>query len=228
MADEVTSKDFAVLPASESPNQYVWITDKGSDFTEAETKYPHQSLSKRLGKAMKSSLGKVMPSTLGTKNADQLEFPELEILPTKGGYKDLEAIQKSIATLKTSQRARMATNPALVMAELETQSKQSLFEKIPAQLQEAEHARHDSAGKAAMETADGTTEGNKAHAHDIRGPSIRPVTPAHMINLSEGDSTVATTTEDWTTPASRLSHRPASDDDSAASVGDVKIGRSSR
>ncbi|KAK1986384.1 hypothetical protein LZ30DRAFT_778411 [Colletotrichum cereale] len=224
MADDVTTKDFAVLPTLENPNQHVWITDKGSDCAEAETKQPHPSLSERLGKAMKSSLGKIMPSTLGTKNAAQLEFPELEVLPTKGGYKDLEAIQKSIATLKTSQRAKMATNPALAMAELETQSKQSLVQKITAQLQAAEHARHESAGKAAVETADGTIEGNKAHAHSIRGPSIRPVTPANMINPPDGDSTLATTTENWVTPASRLSHSPAPDGDGTGSMGDAETG----
>ncbi|KAK2004281.1 hypothetical protein LX36DRAFT_564568 [Colletotrichum falcatum] len=222
MADDVTMKDFAVIPGLGNSDQYVWITDKGSEGVGAETKHPHQSLSKRLGRAMKSSLGKVMPSTLGIKNAAQLEFPELEILPTKGGYKDLEAIQTSIATLKTSQRAKMATNPALVMAELETQSKQFLIKKIPVQLQEAEHARHGSAGKAAVETADGTIEGSKGHTYAIREPSIRPVTPANMINPSEGDSTVATATENWVTPASRLSHSPASDGDSTASMGDTE------
>ncbi|GKT44394.1 uncharacterized protein ColSpa_04575 [Colletotrichum spaethianum] len=218
LADNVTTKDFATLSASKDSDQHIRITNKNSEATEAEIKQPPQSLSKRLGRAMKNSLVKAMPSKSGTKNIAQLEFPELEVLPTKEGYKDLEALQKSIATLKASERAKLATNPALAMAELEDQSKQSLAKKIPAQFQEAEHARHEPTGKAAMENTDGANEANEARAHGIGGPSIRPVTPANVVNLPEGDSTAATTTENWATPASRLSHSLALDDCNAAAA----------
>ncbi|OHW96574.1 hypothetical protein CSPAE12_04771 [Colletotrichum incanum] len=222
LADDVTTRDFAVLPVLKDSDQHIWVTSKGLDATEAETTQLHQPLSKRLGKVMKKSLGKVMPSKSGTENVAQLEFPELEVLPTKEGYKDLEAIQTSIVALKTSERAKMATNPALVIAELENQSKQSLIKNIPAQLQEAEHARHESIRKAAVETTNGAIESNEAHAHGIGECSVRPVTPANVVTLPEGNSTAATTTENWATPASRLSHSPALDGHSTASIEDVE------
>ncbi|CCF36838.1 hypothetical protein CH063_08313 [Colletotrichum higginsianum] len=159
----VQPNDFAALYASKDSQQHVWVTEQHLDATEAETCQPHEPFSKKLGKAMKKRLVKAISSKSGTKSEAQLEFPELEVLPTKDGYKDLEAIQKSVATLKASERAKMATNPALAIAEFENPSQQSLTETLPAQLQEAKHARHEFAGKTAVNSADGVIEGELTH-----------------------------------------------------------------
>lgn len=198
----MTSKDFAAVPASKNL-QHTWVTDKGPVAREAEMNKNTHSISKRLGKAMKGGLGKIMASKPETKNSAQLEFPELEVLPTKEGYKDLKALDRSIETLKSSQRAKLAINPALAMAELENQSKQSLSKTLSAQMQEAEHARHDSAD----ETTHGTFKSEDFGSVN-EASTVRPVTPANLITLPAGDSTTATT-ERWATPASRLSYSPS-------------------
>ncbi|TQN74608.1 hypothetical protein CSHISOI_00822 [Colletotrichum shisoi] len=223
-AHHVTNnEDFAALYASKDSQQHVWVTEQHPDATEAETCQPHEPFSKKLGQAMKKRLVKAISSKSGTESEAQLEFPELEVLPTKDGYKDLEAIQKSVATLKASERAKMATNPALAIAEFENHSQQSLTETLPAQLQEAKHARHEFAGKTAVNSADGVVEGESTHVHGIGKLSTRPVTPANIIALPAGDSTAATATENWVTPASRLTRSPGGDDNSTASVEDAQL-----
>ncbi|KAK1625661.1 hypothetical protein BDP81DRAFT_474151 [Colletotrichum phormii] len=108
----------------------------------------------------------------------------------------------------------MATNPALAIAEMEDQSASSLS-TLPAQLQEAEHARHESANETAnVVQNDIALKSKDAHSDDTEAPTIRPVTPANMITLPAGDSTAATT-EQWATPASRLSYTTALDDNDA-------------
>ncbi|KAK1727698.1 hypothetical protein CaCOL14_001533 [Colletotrichum acutatum] len=206
----MTPKDFAAVPGTETA-QYVEIAGKTSMPNVVEIKKTSQSMSKKLGKAMKISLGKMMPSKPGVKSSAQLDYPELEILPTKEGYKDLEALQKSIETLKGSEHAKMATNPVLAIAELEDQPASSL-DTLPARLHEAEHARHESANDTANIVHDDVVlESKNAHMGGTEAPTIRPVTPANMIMLPAGDSTTATT-EQWATPASRLSFTTALDE----------------
>ncbi|KAK1496218.1 hypothetical protein CTAM01_08405 [Colletotrichum tamarilloi] len=211
--DDMTPKDFAAVPGAETA-QYVELAGKTSMPSVVEIKKSSQSMSKKLGKAMKTSLGKMMPSKPGVKSSAQLEYPELEILPTKEGYKDLEALQSSIETLKGSEHAKMAINPALAIAELENQPASSL-DPLPARLHEAEHARHESANDTANTAQnDVALESKNAHKGGTEVPTIRPVTPANMIMLPAGDSTTATT-EQWATPASRLSYTTALDENDA-------------
>ncbi|KAK1473312.1 hypothetical protein CCUS01_17188 [Colletotrichum cuscutae] len=212
----MTPKDFAAVPGAETA-QYVELAGKTSMPSVVEIKKSSQSMSKKLGKAMKTSLGKMMPSKPGVKSSAQLEYPELEILPTKEGYKDLEALQSSIETLKGSEHAKMAINPALAIAELENQPASSL-DPLPARLHEAEHARHESANDTANTVQnDVALESKNAHKGGTEVPTIRPVTPANMIMLPAGDSTTATT-EQWATPASRLSYTTALDDNDAGEL----------
>ncbi|KAG7053268.1 hypothetical protein JMJ77_0000358 [Colletotrichum scovillei] len=211
--DDMTPKDFATFPGTETA-QYVELAGKTSMPSVVEIKKSSQSMSKKLGKAMKTSLGKMMPSKPGVKSSAQLEYPELEILPTKEGYKDLEALQSSIETLKGSERAKMAINPALAIAELEDQPASSL-DTLPARLHETEHARHESANDTANTAQNNVAlESKNAHKGGTEAPTIRPVTPANMIMLPAGDSTTATT-EQWATPASRLSYTTALDENDA-------------
>ncbi|OHF02394.1 hypothetical protein CORC01_02387 [Colletotrichum orchidophilum] len=212
--DDVMPKDFMAVPGSEIAHG-VDFASKTSLPNVVEIKNRSQSMSKKIGNAMKTSLGKMMPSKPGAKSPAQLEYPELEILPTKEGYKDLEALQRSIETLKGSEYAKMATNPALAIADLEDKSASSL-RTLPAQLHEAEHARHDSAKGTANSPVrnDVAFQSKDAHGDGTEPPSIRPVTPANMITLPAGDSTTATT-ELWATPASRLSYTTALDENDA-------------
>nr|XP_036580983.1 uncharacterized protein CTRU02_08948 [Colletotrichum truncatum]KAF6789156.1 hypothetical protein CTRU02_08948 [Colletotrichum truncatum] len=199
-ADNVIPKDFAAS-ATVSEKQ-TWVTDKTSVEQEMETQQTPQSLSKRLGKAVKAGLNKMAQSKPKSKQPDQLEYPELEILPTKEGYKDLKALEKSIEAMKVSQRAKMATNPALAIAEMEKESKNSLGKALAVQIQEAEHAKRDQATK-----TDHITDCDKGAAESGNGGlSNRPVTPANRAISQIGDTTA--TTENWATPVSRLSNSP--------------------
>ncbi|KAF6800175.1 hypothetical protein CSOJ01_12331 [Colletotrichum sojae] len=193
-ADGVKPKDFAV--ASTSTDEQGWVTDKDSLAQKPETTQPPQSISKRLGKAVKTTLNKVAQSKSKNNESAQLEYPELEILPTKDGYEDLKALEESIEQLKSSQRAKMATNPALAIAEIENESKQSLGTMLAAQFQENEHARHELAGDAGTSTREG-----------IEDAPTRPATPGLLTTQQTADST-SVETEGWATPASRMSHNP--------------------
>ncbi|KAJ0326546.1 hypothetical protein COL5a_006731 [Colletotrichum fioriniae] len=217
----MTPKDFAAVPGTETA-PYVELAGKTSMPNVVEIKKSSQSMSKKLGKAMKTSLGKMLPSKPGAKSPGQLEYPELEILPTKEGYKDLEALQRSIETLKGSEHAKMATNPALAIAELEDQPASSL-DTLPARLHEAEHARHESANDTTNTVHnDVALESKNAHKSGTEAPTIRPVTPANINMLPAGDSTTATT-EKWATPASRLSYTTALDENDAGELFDLTL-----
>lgn len=149
------------------------------------------SLSKKFGKAMKTGLTKMVQSKPKGKSAE-LEYPELEILPTKGGYKDVEAIQRSVATLSPRLRAKMATHPAQALADMENESRQ---------YGGAYHTSDGSADNAALRNDKSKDVGTSAKV----ALSIRPVTPASLAIAPNGDLTTPTTTEHWATPASRLS-----------------------
>ncbi|KAF9874508.1 hypothetical protein CkaCkLH20_08071 [Colletotrichum karsti] len=202
-ADDVKQKDFATVTASK--DKQIWVTDKDSAELDAEVNQGTQSISKKLGKAMKTGLNKMVASKSKNKQSAQLEYPELEILPTKDGYKDLKALEESIAAMKSSQRAKMATNPALAIAEVENESQQSISRTLPTQILEAEHARHESA-----DDADSSSGRHNMVANPISdGMTVRPVTPANLV-APQTDGSATATTENWVTPVSRMSDSPAS------------------
>ncbi|OLN86663.1 hypothetical protein CCHL11_03771 [Colletotrichum chlorophyti] len=197
--DQVTPQDFAVVPISESSHSS-WVTDKDSLANEAETKKASTSLTQRFSKAMKTTLGKVVHTKADNRNSDLLEHPELEIIPVKEGYRGLKAIERTIETMDESQRAKMATFPAQVMAELESQPMQSLSETSD----EKQEASHGGASG-----TDSKTLENKKSFQPVGGKSSnRPVTPANLFNPPLSDPNTAAT-EQWATPASHLSSSPS-------------------
>lgn len=197
-------KDFAVAPVSNE--EQGWVTDKESLAQKTETQQPPSSISKRLGKAVKTTLNKVVQSKSKNRESAQLEYPELEILPTKDGYEDLKALEKSIEKMKSSQRAKMATNPALAIAEIENASKPSMGTMLAAQFQQTERERNEPSGDAGPSTRKG-----KEVAHSrIEDEQTRPATPGLLATQQTADST-SVTTEGWATPASRMSQEPDSE-----------------
>ncbi|KAK2756314.1 hypothetical protein CKAH01_05835 [Colletotrichum kahawae] len=186
--DLVKQKDFALASTND---QQSWVTDKKMGANGDKNEEAAHSLSKKFGKAMKTGLTKMVQSKPKGKYAE-LEYPELEILPTKGGYKDVEAIQRSVATLSPSQRAKMATQPAQAFADMENESKRRGG---------AQHTSDGSANNAALRNEEGKEVATSAKV----ALSIRPVTPASLVIAPNGDVTTPTTTEHWATPASRLS-----------------------
>lgn len=110
--DDMISKDFAVRVGSNGSGT-TWSTDKPNDSPKRYITPESRSLSAQVGKVVKGSLDKVVQGTLNRdrrasaesdrdhqKSYGHLEYPELEILPMNGGYKELQALEKQIDSMK--------------------------------------------------------------------------------------------------------------------------------
>ncbi|EEY19204.1 conserved hypothetical protein [Verticillium alfalfae VaMs.102] len=104
-SDGMKSRDFAIV-ASTGDGRIEWVTDKDPAATMTDLQLGSRSFSGKLGKAVKTGLEKLLPPKSGPLDeagrslsghvafADKrLEYPELEILPTEGGYKELKALE---------------------------------------------------------------------------------------------------------------------------------------
>ncbi|KAI1411268.1 hypothetical protein F5Y13DRAFT_201486 [Hypoxylon sp. FL1857] len=124
--DRVISRDFAVQGGSNV--SATWSTEKPTDSPNKHITPAPRSLSAQLSKAMKGGLSKVQGGLNRNMRASsetlrrrqkpdgRLEYPELEILPMQGGYKELQALEEQIGTMKRgsvtaeSQLARLDTD----------------------------------------------------------------------------------------------------------------------
>ncbi|ETS78700.1 hypothetical protein PFICI_08553 [Pestalotiopsis fici W106-1] len=115
--DLVTPKDFAVAEASVA-GLTKWSTDKEikvDDLDEGHATPERRSFSNKFGRTLRESLAKLRPERDGPNtnrinlstharkrpcSSGSLEYPELELLPQNGGYKELEALEKTIDHLK--------------------------------------------------------------------------------------------------------------------------------
>ncbi|KAH6971724.1 hypothetical protein BKA56DRAFT_621437 [Ilyonectria sp. MPI-CAGE-AT-0026] len=111
--DNVKPKDFAIKEIAPD-GRVLWATDKGLAEEAPYDGTLTRSFSMRMSKAVKSKLTwflptKNVPEDVGKRSwktrasshgAKQLEYPELEILPTGSGYKELQALEKEIKNMK--------------------------------------------------------------------------------------------------------------------------------
>ncbi|XXG97335.1 methionine-synthesizing 5- methyltetrahydropteroyltriglutamate--homocysteine methyltransferase [Hypoxylon texense] len=110
--DDMISKDFTVRAGSNGSGT-TWSTDKPNDSPKRYITPESRSLSAQVGKVVKGGLDKVVQGTLNRdrrasaesdrgrqKSYGHLEYPELEILPMNGGYKELQALEKQIDSMK--------------------------------------------------------------------------------------------------------------------------------
>lgn len=112
--DKVKPRDFAVA-ASLGDGRIFWVTDK----TPAEKEPIARSFSRRLVHGVKSGFENLLaPKTASAgrvkipakvkrryRSSGQLEYPELEIMATEGGYRELKALERAIESMKTGQPA---------------------------------------------------------------------------------------------------------------------------
>ncbi|KAI1135386.1 hypothetical protein F5Y05DRAFT_421529 [Hypoxylon sp. FL0543] len=108
--DRVTSRDFAVQGGSNAGA--TWSTGNPNEPQKKYISSTPRSLPSQLSKAVKEGLSRVHESlnrntrvsseTLHDRQKPDghLEYPELEILPMQGGYKELQALEKQIGTMK--------------------------------------------------------------------------------------------------------------------------------
>lgn len=111
--DNVITKDFAVKAVSPT-DDISWVTDKGVTGAPSHRSVV-RSLSDKFTHSFKFRWAKVIPGQPKTPHKDKsmrgarrssiqtsgiLEYPELELLPTAGGYSELQALEKEINEMK--------------------------------------------------------------------------------------------------------------------------------
>lgn len=107
LGDRVILRDFAVQDKSNA-DSLVATTEGTKPQSKLSLMSASRTFSSSLGRAMKQSLTKIIPTKEGSpsmkesreKHNGSLEYPELELLPMQGGYKDLRALEDQIDTMK--------------------------------------------------------------------------------------------------------------------------------
>ncbi|POS71145.1 hypothetical protein DHEL01_v210459 [Diaporthe helianthi] len=209
--NQVISRDFAVKNISSSGN-ITWATDKVEDRPPSH-KGIGRTFSDKFSQTFKSRLSKFIPGRSRTPSRDrsirgvrrssiqiagELEYPELEILPKTGGYRDLRALESGIHEMKGVTHTNLPSN----YEESDTsQLKSSLAEHMATAI-----SQHDgSSGIAPSEASDtGIFIEEKASLIQLRSPE----TPALQIRYPETTRTkesTGSTVERYATPPSHLS-----------------------
>lgn len=137
--DLVKLKDFAVKEET-ARGKVTWTTDKDEADVLAR-KCMVRSFSDRFAQPFKSRWCKLVPSRAATPARDRsmmgkrrsslqtsgdLEYPELELLPTAGGYKELRALEKEISEMKR----RLGSDTKASSDEIGNTARPSLTERM--------------------------------------------------------------------------------------------------
>ncbi|KAH6896885.1 hypothetical protein B0T10DRAFT_583546 [Thelonectria olida] len=121
--DHVTPKDFAIQEIAPD-GRVIWATDEELLQQEHCERPLSRSLSLKFGNAVKSKLARILPLSKDkrgaatrvwkrravSQEAKQLEYPELEILRTESGFKELQALEKEINNLKGRRGSAISEN----------------------------------------------------------------------------------------------------------------------
>ncbi|KAH6702317.1 hypothetical protein EV126DRAFT_224261 [Verticillium dahliae] len=184
-SDGMKSRDFAIV-ASTGDGRIEWITDKDPAALMTDLQLGSRSFSGKFGKAVKTGLEKLLPPKSGPLDeagrslsghvafaGKRLEYPELEILPTEGGYKELKALEQGIDIVKNRHLELPTRATATDMR------KRSMSHTIPILVRAAEQERHD-----CIQEDDIVSEAilTAADAPQPRETQARPVTPAQLIS----------------------------------------------
>lgn len=112
-ADNVKQKDFAIKKVSDT-GTITWITDK-DEIDTAVQRSMVRSLSDKFAQPFKSRWSRLVAgrlaipakdkSSLGERRSSiqisgDLEYPELELLPTAGGFRELQALEREINEIR--------------------------------------------------------------------------------------------------------------------------------
>ncbi|KAK0634946.1 hypothetical protein B0T17DRAFT_502542 [Bombardia bombarda] len=197
--DQVASKDFV---SQSRPEQDIsgCYTEEASGFSQQTLKNSPRSISGRFGRAVKSGLSRLIPSRgsaaggspKSPKDRQQsedrgranLEYPELELVPMGGAYKEVKALEQEIQNIKSSPQIQ-----------------------CPVPLRDMASNSHRVTLSAKMTTLL-NTDGASENDHDIDDVEpmwthIEPTTPANA--TKHGKESTTTTAEMYTTPQSAMS-----------------------
>ncbi|KAH7134707.1 hypothetical protein B0J13DRAFT_641343 [Dactylonectria estremocensis] len=216
--DNENPKDFAAREIN-LDDQVMWATDKNAvdDMSPDETLT--QSFSMRMEKALKSKLTWILPqkSEYGVKarrswrgrassqGGKQLEYPELEILPTESGYEELQALEKEIGIMRGKPR-----NLPTEESSTKPKSVRSLGSRISALMFEAATSSFHNHDKSQTTTSILRSSGTPASGfyslfQESTAPTDVFVTPQSRISFGFGtredqqDSDVESTKNNWST-----------------------------
>lgn len=209
-ADSVKPRDFAVKEVS-AAGSITWTTDK-----EHEGGPTHKSIvrsvSDKFTQPFKSRWSKLLPGRLGASVKDSsirgarrssiqgsgdLEYPELELLPTAGGYKELLALEREINEMKglVDPKTGRATDHAVG-----SENRSSLVEKMTGVLQ--------TDGSADLDLSLSKDGPNCMNAQEILVKIRVPATPAtenKQFGSVHGNDMTGSSGERYATPRTHFS-----------------------
>ncbi|KAI5925489.1 hypothetical protein F4810DRAFT_658868 [Camillea tinctor] len=198
--DNVNSKDFANFQVSQSP-EIPHAPEKSPTAASKRSPTPlSRSLSSHFSKAMKEGWGKVAPRKDGLnrdrtpsitplddrKSRGYLEYPELELLPTPSGYKEVQALEQQIDTIKRYSSAPLGSRREL--------SRDSTRPSLTTRL--VEHAHQLQSGNESSSSPD--MENLPVHSSVRTAPTQLDTLPASR--------TVSGAAEEFGTPQSHISY----------------------
>ncbi|KAI1635488.1 hypothetical protein F4809DRAFT_664190 [Biscogniauxia mediterranea] len=219
--DRVTSRDFANLQVSKGR-----AVPQSAEMNPAVTKKRNltpipRTLSSHFSKAMKEGWSKMVTSKDsfnrdattsritpdGRKSRGYLEYPELELLPTPSGYREVQALEQQIDTIKR----RSVSHFSRWQDSSHDSTKPSLTARVVEQAHELQHS----------------TEGRQSP--NVENPSLYtadrlPPTQLHTLPTPRA---VTGATEEFGTPQSHISYEDCvpthmlDEDDDNSGTGDV-------
>lgn len=202
LEDLVTSKDFAIR-GQPSSVPVKWTTDKSPSMMGEElAESGSRQLAGRFGKVVKSGLGRLFPirssvvedisnTMFGHRSSSRpggvLEYPELEILPTEAGYRELNALETEITNIKRGTRVSGPHD------EEKRRSTRSMGSRVSAMMLEGMSKAEDTCGvlHSSVDMIRSPTTPSLSHERNTRGGSTTTpdvfVTP--LSSLAQGEIT---------------------------------------
>lgn len=209
--DKVKPKDFAVRNISASGN-IAWATDRIEDGAPCQ-KGIARTFSDKFSQTFKSRLSKLIPGRPRTPSRDRsirgerrssiqiagdLEYPELEILPTAGGYRELRALESEIHEMKGIMDTKTGSTHDNSAA---SQPKLSLAEQMATVMLQQDGCSEPELSQA---SDTGSFVEEKASFVQIRSPET-PALQIHYPDTTRAKESTGSTVERYATPLSHLS-----------------------
>lgn len=208
--DHVKLKDFAVREFSVR-GKVAWTTDR-DEADVLDRKSMVRSFSDRFSQPFKSRWSKLLPSRTTTPSKDKsmlgkrrsslqtsgdLEYPELELLPTAGGYKELRALEREINEMKRRVGPNMRASSDGVAA------RPSLPERMDVM------AQHDGMFETALKTS--SCGGSILVRRSISPTCCQLSTPVDGVKSQDAataNNLTSSSGQRYATPLSHMSHSP--------------------
>lgn len=207
--DNIKPKDFAIEETS-ATGGLVWTTDKLQDGS-TTLKVAGRSFSDKFALTFKTRWSKLVSGRSGTPSRDKsihggrrssiqtggdLEYPELELLPSAGRYRELRALEREIDELKGVKTKRRSSSDTFAVQH----DRPILTDKMADALQQ-----HGGGSDAELpKTGDTASFLEKASMVRLRSPDT-PATQIQYLNVAHtNDVSGGSTVERYATPFSHL------------------------